>query len=214
MDIDIKNFKHIIWDWNGTLLDDAWLCVEILNQIITRHKKEAIDIDQYRCHFDFPVKDYYVKLGFDFTKDSFERIAVEYIDEYNRRRFECRLHNDTELILRHFRKANFTQSILSAYQQDMLTEAIEYFKLTDFFVKVSGLNDFYAESKIEKGKLLIEGLGFDNSQVLLIGDTAHDFEVAKSIGVDCILIANGHNSYEKLLPCNSPLLKNLGQLIA
>ena len=85
---------------------------------------------------------------------------------------------------------------------------------SDFFAKVSGLNDFYAESKIEKGKLLIEGLGFDNSQVLLIGDTAHDFEVAKSIGVDCILIANGHNSYEKLLPCNSPLLKNLGQLIA
>lgn len=213
MSIDLKKTKHIIWDWNGTLIDDAWLCVEILNQISLRHQKQTIDLDQYRSWFDFPVKDFYTKMGFDFAIDSFERIAVEYIDEYNRRRFECRLHEHAEKLLEYFGQADITQSILSAYQHDMLAEAIEYYKLKDFFVKLSGLNDFYAESKIESGKILIEGLGFDKSHILLIGDTAHDFEVANSIGVDCVLVANGHNSYDKLLGCDKPVFENLGQLI-
>lgn len=194
-------------------MDDTQLCVEILNHTLARHEKEAIDLDQYRHYFDFPVKDFYVKLGFDFTKDSFEQIAAEFIDEYDQRRFECRLHKDAKQTLEYFRNADVTQSILSAYQQNMLVEAVEYYKLTDLFVKISGLNDFYANGKAESGKSLISGLDFDNSEILLIGDTAHDFEVAKLIGVDCILISNGHNPYDKLLACNKPVLENLGQLI-
>ena len=65
-------YKHIIWDWNGTLIDDAWLCVEILNNILEKRGLNAITIDDYREHFTFPVRDYYVKLGFDFSVEPFE----------------------------------------------------------------------------------------------------------------------------------------------
>ena len=213
MNIDIKKFKHVIWDWNGTLMDDGWLCVEILNQINVLYQKETIDIDLYRRYFDFPVKDFYVKLGYDFTKDSFRQIASEFITEYNQRRFECGLYEDAEATLEYFRTADVTQSILSAHQQDMLAEAVKHYKLTDFFVKLSGLNNFYAESKIESGKTLIEGLGLERSRILLIGDTVHDFKVADSIGIDCVLVANGHYSYEKLRACNGAVFENLGELV-
>ena len=213
MNIDLKKFNHIIWDWNGTLVNDTRLCAEILNHTLARHQKETIGIDQYRRHFDFPVKDFYEKLGFDFTKDSFEQIAAEFITEYDQRRFECRLHKDAEQTLEYFRNADVTQSILSAYQQDMLVQVVEYYKLTDFFVRLSGLNDFYANGKVEGGRSLISGLDFDNSEILLIGDTVHDFDVAKLIGIDCILISNGHNSYDRLLECNKPVFENLGQLL-
>ena len=30
-------YAHVIWDWNGTLLDDAWLCVDVMNGVLRAH---------------------------------------------------------------------------------------------------------------------------------------------------------------------------------
>ncbi|MFC1676859.1 HAD family hydrolase [Planctomycetota bacterium] len=208
----MAKYQHIIWDWNGTLLDDAWLCVEILNDITRKYNKPSITFEQYRSEFDFPVKDYYRRIGFDFTIESFETVANDYITEYNRRRFECNLNSDAANVLHLSSKAGLTQSILSAYQQTRLEEAVAHFKITDFFTKLFGLNDYYAAGKIENGKRLIEQLDCGANQVLLIGDTTHDYEVAQSIGADCVLLACGHQSKEKLLSCKTTILDNLIQI--
>ncbi len=208
----MAKYQHIIWDWNGTLLDDAWLCVEILNDITRKYNKGPVTFGQYRSEFDFPVKDYYRNIGFDFTVESFETVANEYITEYNRRRFECNLNSDAVNVLRICSKAGVTQSILSAYQQTRLEEAVAHFQITGFFTKLFGLNDYYAAGKIENGKRLIEQLDCRANHVLLIGDTTHDYEVAESIGADCVLLTCGHQSKQKLLTCKTTTLDNLTQI--
>ena len=65
-------------------------------------------------------------------------------------------------------------------------------------MKIAGLGDHYASSKIERGKELLGDLKADPTKTLMIGDTVHDFEVAQSIGSDCVLLANGHNKKERL----------------
>ena len=87
-----------------------------------------------------------------------------------------------------------------------------HFKITEFFTKLFGLNDYYAAGKIENGKRLIEQLDCQPNQVLLVGDTTHDYEVAQSIGADCVLLTCGHQSREKLLTCQAPILDNLTQI--
>ena len=59
-------YKHILWDWNGTLLDDRWLCVESINKILKKRKMPPILEKTYRKTFCFPVMKYYESLGFDF----------------------------------------------------------------------------------------------------------------------------------------------------
>ena len=44
----------------------------------------------------------------------------------------------------------------------------------------------------------MEILGNGHGETLMIGDTVHDYEVAKEIGSDCILIASGHQNYDIL----------------
>ena len=58
-------YKHIIWDWNGTLLDDTWLCVEGINNSLKKRSLQTITKEIYRKVFSFPVEDYYKRLGFD-----------------------------------------------------------------------------------------------------------------------------------------------------
>ena len=191
-------YKHIIWDWNGTLIDDAWLCVEILNNILEKRSLNAITIDDYREHFTFPVRDYYVKLGFDFSVEPFEVCGMEFIHDFKKRKFDASLYAEIESGLDKLSKAGISHSILSAQNQTTLNETVEYYRLQNKFERINGLDDHYANSKINIGKSWIEALNFNPKEVVMIGDTVHDFEVAKAMCTDCILITSGHNSRERL----------------
>ena len=75
-------YKHIIWDWNGTLLDDCKVCVKSFNRSLKKRNRRPISLDKYRSIFTFPVIDAYKKVGFDFKKESFSKVSNEFVEFY------------------------------------------------------------------------------------------------------------------------------------
>jgi len=209
----LKDYEHIIWDWNGTLIDDTGLCVEILNRSLRAYNLPVVTEEAYRADFDFPVRDYYQRLGFDFSRYSFEKIAAEWVAEYEARQFSCPLQPQARQVLQALADRNFIQSILSAYHQQLLENVIDHFNLTSFFERIVGLTDFYAHGKSETGKQLLSDLNCSPSKALLIGDTNHDHAVASELGIDCILIADGHQPRAKLETCGRPVLDSLSEIL-
>ena len=207
-------YKHIIWDWNGTLFNDVELCVKLINSVLTKRNLPALSVEQYRSIFTFPVKDYYALAGLDFAKYSFEELGKEWMDEYQVRRFEVGLHSNAEEALNKIYSNGIEQSILSAYKHDTLLELVTHFNLNRYFTHLTGLDHIYATSKLDLGRDLMKKLEHLNSNVLLMGDTIHDFEVAQAMNIGCILIAEGHQSKEKLLPCGVDVYDSLEQVIA
>lgn len=207
-------YKHIIWDWNGTLLDDVWLCVEIVNNLLSTHNQSNISEDFHRDNFDFPIESYYKDLGFNFEKESFQILTNKFIGTYSTRVKECDLHEDSSAILNHLAGNGCTQSILSAAEQSILNEMVEHFGLKPVFGKVLGLSDNLARSKVEIGKQKIRELGTNPKDVVYIGDTFHDYEVAEHIGVDSVLISHGHHSMRKLNSANVAIIHSLNELAA
>jgi phosphoglycolate phosphatase len=209
----IKHYRHVIWDWNGTLLDDAWLCIEITNSLLRPRGLELLTPDRYQRLFDFPVLVYYERMGFDLEAESFEKLGSAFIESYDRRRFECELQPHAVDALDAVRRAGMTQSILSAYKRQSLTEIAAHFGLAEYFVDMIGLDDHYAAGKVDHGKAFIARLPHASREVLLVGDTVHDYEVADAMGADCLLIPSGHHSVEKLSPCGAPMADSLGTLV-
>jgi phosphoglycolate phosphatase len=209
-----KHIEGIIWDWNGTLLDDARLAVETMNEMLARRNLPELSIDQYKQVFSFPVKDYYQKIGFDFELEPFEIPALEFIDRYNELVNHCLLHSDSVILLNHFKANGCRQFILSAMKQDTLDQCLSHFRINHFFEHVSGLGDHYATSKIENGHRLIAALNLDPGQLLLVGDTVHDFDVATELGCQCVLVANGHQSKPVLQETGARIIDQLSQLLA
>lgn len=208
----IEKYKHIIWDWNGTIINDVELCVELINGLLIVRGFEELTISSYREVFTIPVKNYYAQLGFDFSKESFEIIGKQWMDEYERRKFECGLYDGVKDVLLKINGMGIGQSILSAYSQHTLDEMVEYYGLTKYFTHIVGLDNIYAASKLHLGKDLMKQLGNGKGETLLIGDTEHDYEVAAEIGTDCVLIANGHQSKEKLEKLNGVVIDDLKNL--
>jgi len=172
-----------------------------------------LSVDRYKRVFTFPVKDYYQKIGFNLEAEPFEVPALEFIERYNEQVKECSLHQGSTTILNYFQSVGIRQFILSAMKQDTLDECLDYYQINHFFDHVSGLDNHYAASKTENGHRLIAELKLDASELVLIGDTVHDYEVATELGCQCILIANGHQSREILEPTGVWVIDHLSQLL-
>jgi len=208
----MKQIEQLIWDWNGTLLNDVWLCVRSINKVLQAHNKPLVTESSYKHLFDFPVKDYYAKIGFDFAKNSFEVVGTEFITEYDRHHFECRLHEGILQLLQKISEKGIKQAILSARKQAQLNEESTHFGLTKYIDHFYGLDNHYAAGKIELGKQLLKKLNTAPEKILLIGDTTHDFETAEALGINCVLMSYGHQEEKKLQKTGAQIVHSVKEL--
>lgn len=204
--------QAIIWDWNGTLLNDLDFCITTINTLLLKRKLKPVTHNSYKAAFSFPVIEYYKTIGFDFSKEDFETPAREFIDLYNSGVKNCRLHDSVIEVLSYFKERGTRQFVLSAMQEDMLITTLKQQGIFNYFEGIAGLNDHYAVSKIERGEQLIAEFGINKNKSTIIGDTNHDFEVAQQLGIDCILIADGHQSEERLKSTGAIVLPKLHAL--
>jgi phosphoglycolate phosphatase len=209
----MKNKKAIIWDWNGTLLNDTELCIACMNTLLKDRNLKVLDKNSYREIFTFPVKEYYRKAGFNFEEEPFEKPAMQFIDLYYGNLGTANLFPEVKRILQHFIEMGIHQSILSAMEHEKLLLSLKEKGIYSFFENITGIDDHYAHSKVEIGKELLTKIPFLKKEIVLIGDTLHDSEVAEELGIDCVLIANGHQSKRRLEKRKVMIVNNLEEVV-
>jgi phosphoglycolate phosphatase len=194
----VSSYQHVIWDWNGTLLDDLDIAVDAVGALLEEHSIPRVSAENYKRVFRFPVIEYYKDIGFDLEKISFEYLCDRFVQEYNHKRAHlAQLFEGTPDILASI-KSQKTQSILSAGAQSHLDEITKSLKIDHLFDNIYGIENFFAAGKIHRGKQLLDKVGIDAAKTIMIGDTDHDHAVGKELGIDVLLIADGHQTYDKL----------------
>lgn len=216
MKIFLKDYAHVVWDWNGTLLDDLWLCMESLNLLLARVGKPPIDVATYQRIFNFPVIDVYRDLGFDTSRTAFEAMSRDFMAHYEAHRLECTLQKGARRFIHAVHACGISQSVLSAYRHDYLTSIIADHDLEKYFVHLSGNDDIFANDKSYRAPGHLKKLGVPAESVLYVGDTLHDVETARAMGVQCVLIDHGahaHQSRERLLASGVPVISDYAELL-
>lgn len=203
-----EKYKHVIWDWNGTLVNDTHLAVEAACVLLEEYNLPLIDIAHYKEYFRFPVRDYYKLMGFDLEKISFEKLCERYVVEYNQKRSKLAKLFDGAAETLALIKKHKKQSILTAGEEVYVQGMVKHFDIHHYFDHVYGIHNHLAESKVYRGKELVEHSGILATDTILIGDTDHDLEVGQEMGVDVLLIADGHQSYERLSKVHDNVLES------
>jgi phosphoglycolate phosphatase len=209
----LKNYRHAVWDWNGTLLDDTWLCCEALNQLLAAEKRPKLETDRYRKIFEFPAIKVYEKLGFPINDGNFEALSARFMSAYENQKSQCVLHSQSTLILQKLSDHGLSHSILSAYEHRLLEQTLIDHGVAHHFVKISGSDDIYAGSKEQRAKAHLHDLNHHPDDVVYLGDTAHDLEAAKAMGVDCILIAHGYQHRDNLSSLGARVIDSFEELL-
>lgn len=213
MHFALRNSKNIIWDWNGTLLDDREICINSINTLLTERGIEPLTNQRYLDIFTFPVKEYYKEAGFDFNKESFEVVAIDFMKYYSDAIPDCPLHASTKEVLNNFKEYGYRQIILSAMEQSQLDNLIQKMRLNIFFEAVYGIDNQLGAGKKEIAVKAISNSKFTPKDTCIIGDSLHDAEVARYLNTNCVLVAHGHQSAERLKSSGFEVVMNLEELI-
>lgn len=189
--------KYIVWDWNGTLLDDVPASVAVMDGLLRRRGLPGLGgVERYREIFTFPVREYYQAAGLDFEKEPFEALAVEYIEEYNQLALGCGLRAGAQAALQAFAAAGCQQVLASASKKSALEAQVAQYGVGDYFAAVLGVSDSLGVSKEGLARAYLNGVTPES--VVFLGDTVHDWEVARRMGCPCVLAAGGHQSRARL----------------
>ena len=209
----ILNKKHVIFDWNGTLIDDAWIFVDILNALLIKRNLNQIHLNDYQELFCFPLINFYQNLGFDVTPEAFNILKEEFVVEYNKRQFLAHLFPDTIEALNAITCNNIKLSILSASNQQILNSLTNFYSINHFFLNILGVDNYEAAGKEELGIGLLKSLKVPRGDIVMIGDTDLDYKVSQKLGIECILISRGHQSHTRLSLIGCPVISDLKDLL-
>jgi len=180
----------VIWDWNGTLLNDVRENHQIINRMLANRALPPVDLAMYRRFFRMPIRDFYRDIGFSFETESFESVAAEYFALYEERFAQMSVTDGIPETLARLAASGVDQYIVSAAQQADLSRYVRAKGLDGFFRRIVGNDDRSVVSKVDKALELRRSLGVGD--VLVIGDMYHDYEVARAIGAKCVLYSGGH----------------------
>jgi phosphoglycolate phosphatase len=208
----MTRYQHILWDFNGTLMDDAWLCLEVMNTMLAQRGLPSLELNHYAEIFDFPVQEYYRRAGWDLEQYPFSGLSDEFMAGYHARKLECGLHDGTRAVLAGLQARGIPQSVISAAEERMVHELLRHYQIENYFIAARGLDNHHAAGKTAIGVQWVRELGLDPGTILMVGDTVHDYEVAQAMGTDCVLVASGHHSRRRLESTGAPVVERLDQI--
>lgn len=203
----------VLWDWNGTLLDDVALGLASLNRNLARFGyPQQYTLAEYREIFTFPIQNYYALAGFDFSRHPYEVLAQAYMQDYLPACESVALNPEAKAALQAVQAMGIRQNILSACPQRALEHQVEARGIRPYFGQLLGLGDIYAKSKVERGLQYLQQSGVDPAQAVCVGDTLHDYEVSRALGARCVLFSGGHQSQKRLETAGVPVIRSLREL--
>lgn len=186
--------RYILWDWNGTLLDDTQAALDTLNIMLAKRGVKPIEMGFYRDHFAFPVRPFYESIGMELENEDWDALAQEYHDIYAAQ--PKQLNSGAFAALELVKEAGVGQSIISALRQDLLDRATADYGVAPYMECIYGVDNLDGASKLDRALELLTRI--DATDPVVIGDSLHDKEVADALGVRCVLCGQGSHAAWRL----------------
>ena len=195
-------YSYVIWDYNGTIIDDAWIAVKAENVVLKEHGFPEIDMEFYLRECEMPIENFYNKI-YDFTVCDFSEVAASFMKNYDLLAPQGKPFPEVVTAVKRLSEKGVRQGVISGFETSRLVNSLKAFGLDGYFEFMSGSDDTSCGSKSERAAAVIKRFGYDPKQTLFIGDMYHDYETARHVGADCVLVAKGHQGGDVLRSYNT-----------
>ena len=202
-------YDAVIWDYNGTLADDVIPSLLASNEIIVRHGKEPITLEQYYEYVDYPISRFWEHI-FDLEKFPMSAIGEEYYAVYPK--YFRGLSDGAAELVKKLDDAGVVQMILTSAHPRLIGQTLREAGIEEYFDAVSSSGDLLAGSKIDRGIEWLKKSGIDPRRAVTVGDTLHDRDAAAAMGTDCILCSFGHQSEARLKTAGLPVARKFSEI--
>lgn len=207
-----EKYTHVIWDFNGTILNDVESVINANNAMLSRRNMIHLrSKEEYLSLIDMPMREFYKSIGFDLEKESFNELAVEWSKDYRKASKNAEIYPDVKDALKRFKNSGLKQIIISASEKNLLKDQLNALGIAEYFEEILGLDDFHTIDKTLIAKKWRERN--PDARAVIIGDTENDVNIAKLMKCDCILKEGGHRNRNSLSKHNLPIISDTSELV-
>jgi phosphoglycolate phosphatase-like HAD superfamily hydrolase len=203
--------SHVVWDWNGTLLNDNHAVLAAVNEVCTGFGRPELTWNQWQAAYARPMRlSYEQVLQRALDDEEWEQIDKLYHDRYDALLHTCELATGAHDVLRAWSTSGRTQSLLSMWFHSRLTPTVEQYGLTQYFTRVDGLpGEVGGGSKADSLIRHLQEQQLDPAAVVLIGDVVDDAHAARAAGTQCVLVATGAMTRDALQTTGAPVTTSI-----
>ncbi|AJF65463.1 HAD family hydrolase [Streptomyces vietnamensis] len=210
-----KHGKHLVWDWNGTLLDDIGAVIGATNAAFAELGLEEITLERYRELYTVPVPKFYERLmGRLPTDEEWTLMDGTFHRHYWARAESCTLTAGAAELLAARQESGFTQSLLSLAPHADLVPLVARYGIAERFLRVDGRVDASTDGKSGHMVRHLAALGVSAERVVVIGDAADDAIAAAHVGARAVLYTGGSHSRASLARVGVPVVDSLAEAVA
>ncbi len=203
--------KLIIWDFNGTLIDDARAALAAVNDMLVKRQQTPIDKVKYSEAVDTPIWKFYERV-FESGSITPEEAMVEFDSGYEKYLPKNPVMDGALEMLQYFASKGITQIVVSASHIDKVSQRLIDLGLYDYFDTVLAHSDYNAGDKTYLAKAYLAERGFSPSDATVIGDCVFDCKMAEGIGARCILTTMGHQTLRELSLTDAVIVSHLREI--
>lgn len=212
--------QHVIWDWNGTLLNDTHVVIDAVNETVSPYGVPTLSVEDYARLFARPVSVFYERmLQRPITASEWRDLDDTFHGAYARRMADARLSDGAHELLESLHEDGTSQSLLSMAPHHHVTERAEVFGVARYMVRIDGLRD--GSGALKEASMLSHlhallahpSAPDDPSSYAVIGDSVDDAVAARANGVRAVMFDSGSHVRADLVATGFPVTNSLTDAI-
>jgi phosphoglycolate phosphatase len=193
-----KNYKLLIFDWDGTLVDSTAYIVKGIQQIAKEMKLPVPSENQVRVLIGLSFFQIYQRL---FPRA--EHLLTEFLKRYQALALQVVaakevLFPGVKTMLKTLKAQNYLLAIATGKSRAGLNAALQVLDLVHIFAATRCADETESKPHPQMVYELLSELAVAPEQALLLGDTGYDMQLAQNAGIAVLAVGCGVQPLEQL----------------
>jgi phosphoglycolate phosphatase len=193
-------YKLAIFDFDGTLVDSAPGIVDVMKEVVDEMGYSGELLQQWSLMIGVQLLRQMELLFPENDAQFHEDLANLYREKYDNKVIEiCPLFPGLRDMLHHLNSNNVLITIATSKRRHLVDAVVDHHGLTDHFRMIVGAADVtHHKPHPESVHITMERLRARPHEVVVIGDSTFDLDMARNAGVDAIGVTTGIHTRDLL----------------
>ena len=194
------SYRLLVFDWDGTIIDSASAIVECIQEAARDAGLQVPTRERAAHTIGLGLHDALRFAVPDLAAERYAEFVANYRKHFLVRQDTMRLFEGMRPLLESLSKKH-PLAVATGKSRRGLDRALDATGLKPFFMASRCADETNPKPHPAMLLELMDQLGFEKNQTLMIGDTTHDLQMARSAGVDALAVTYGAHHEDGLRAC-------------
>lgn len=209
----MTHYQLIVFDWDGTLMDSTGHIVNCMKKAIIELELPTLTDDAINHIIGLGLNEAVMSLYPNADHTLISNLADKYREVWLANPHETPLFDNARELIKQLTEQEYLLAVATGKSRRGLDRVLDATGLGDYFHATRCADECHSKPHPQMLEELMDHLGVEKHQTLMIGDTEFDLQMAHNAGAHSLAISHGAHKVDTLKACQpKAIVDNLHQV--